>query len=383
VSGLPSPAARGRRTGGARALAIAAAALALGAAIVVPGRGAAGFRYALPGYAFRFPRDHASHPDFQNEWWYYTGHLAAGARRFGYELTFFRVGIDAARTPSPSAWTRHTVLFAHLALTDEDRRVFRYEQRVSRPALGLAGADTARYRVWIEDWSAGLDPDGRTHRLAAAAESFGIALALVPEKPPVVHGENGVSRKASGVGRASHYVSLTRLATGGTLRIGGDTLAVTGVSWMDHEFGSNQLGPGQSGWDWFSIQLDDRGELMLYRLRHANGSIEPASSGTWIEPDGRAIHLPLAAFSIASHSTWTSAASGGTYPARWTVRVPGRDLVLDLEPTVADQELRFGGPAGVTYWEGSVRVTGRERGRPVTGVGYVELTGYAGRPIGF
>jgi len=336
------------------------------------------FRPALPGYAFHFPRDHASHPEFQTEWWYYTGHLAAGARRFGYELTFFRVGLDPVRRAQTSAWTRHTVLFAHLALTDETGRRFLYEQRVSRPALGLAGADTADYHVWVEDWSAGLAGDGRTHRLVGQGASFALTLALTPDKPPVIHGENGVSLKAAGAGHASHYVSLTRLATRGSVVLGGDTLAVTGVSWMDHEFGSNTLPAGESGWDWFSVQLDDGRELMLYRLRRTDGSVEPLSSGTWIERDGHATHLPLSAWNVTARASWKSPHTGATYPARWTVRIPGRDLELELTPVLADQELVFGGPIGVVYWEGSVRVRGREHERSVTGQGYVELTGYTG-----
>jgi predicted secreted hydrolase len=370
-----------------RALAVAGLALVVGAGhgpradpLVAPGvvADSSGFQPALPGRSFQFPRDHASHPEFRTEWWYYTGHLAAGARRFGYELTFFRVGLDPAHRAGRSAWTRNTVLFAHLALTDEAGRRFRYEQRISRPALGLAGADTADYHVWVEGWSAGLDADGRTHRLVAGGRTFALALTLVPEKPPVIHGVNGVSVKAAGPGRASHYISLTRLATRGHLVVDGDTLAVVGGSWMDHEFGSNTLAPDEAGWDWFSVQLDDRRELMLYQLRHADGFVEPLSSGTWIERDGGATHLPLADWSVTSHATWTSPHTGAVYPARWTVRVPGRGIELELTPVLADQELAPDGPVSIVYWEGSVRVRGRERGRAVAGVGYVELTGYAG-----
>ena len=360
----------------ARRLAIAMVAIAM------IGVCASAFRLAVPGYAYRFPRDHASHPDFQTEWWYYTGHLQAGERWFGYELTFFRVAVDVGRGARQSAWVR-SVQFAHLALTDERGRRFRFDQRVSRPALGLAGADTSRYHVWVEDWSAAHDSAAIVHRLAAATTGFGIDLRLRPAKPVVVHGANGVSQKSSGIGRASHYLSFTRMTTEGRIVIGADSLAVTGTSWMDHEFGSNQLGPGQVGWDWFAIQLDDGRELMLYRLRRANGTTEPLSSGTWVERDGRSEQLPLASYTIESDRTWTSPASGGVYPAHWRVRVPSRALELTLEPVLADQELVLEGPVGVRYWEGSVRVTGRQDGRPITGRGYVELTGYAGRVPGF
>jgi predicted secreted hydrolase len=339
------------------------------------------FRPAVAPYTFRFPRDHASHPAYRTEWWYYTGHLRSGGATWGYELTFFRVGLDLARRGSPSAWAPHTVHLVHVALTDERGRRFRAEEDAARPALGLAGADTAGYRVWVHGDSARLSPDGRTHLLRATASDFAFTLALAPGKPPVVHGEGGISRKAAGEGHASHYYSLTRLATTGTLVVGGRARPVTGVSWMDHEFGSGALGPDQAGWDWFSLQLDDGRELMLYRLRLANGGTEPLSSGTLVERDGTWRHLPLRAFAIAATARWKSPATGADYPAAWRVRVPDAGLDLVVEPTLPDQEL-VTRVTGVAYWEGSVRVRGRAAGRDIAGVGYVELTGYAGRVPG-
>ena len=351
--------------------------------LAAPGAPVVGWRMALPGYRYRFPRDLASHPEFQTEWWYYTGHLEGGGRRFGYQLTFFRVGLDPARAASRSAWAPHSVYFAHAALTDESGRRYHADSRVMRPALGLAGADTARYRVWVDDWSGGLDADGITHRLEAAAGDFALDLALTPDKPPVIQGEDGVSRKSAGLGRASHYVSFTRMTTSGRVALGRDTLSVTGSSWMDHEFGSNQLGPGQAGWDWFSVQLDDGRELMLYRLRLANGHDEPMSSGTLVERDGRSRHLRLADFHITGDGAWKSPRSGAVYPARWRLEVPGAGIDLSLEPTVSDQEMDSPPPIAVSYWEGSVTARGTSGGRAVRGRGYVELTGYAGNVPGF
>ncbi len=369
-----------RGWGGALAAALALCAdLAL--ASPAPAVAADGWREVRAPYRFAFPRDHAAHPEFRTEWWYYTGHLRAGARTFGYQLTFFRVGLDRARAASPSAWAPHSVLFAHAALTDERGRRFHVDERIARPALGLAGADTARYRVWVDRWSAALAPDGITHQLRAAAEDFALELELAPLKPPAVHGRDGVSVKAAGAGHASHYYSITRLATTGTIALGADTLAVAGTSWMDHEFMSSSLAPGQVGWDWFAITLDDGRELMLYQLRRADGSREPASSGTLVRRDGSTLHVPGTAWSVEPTSTWTSPRSGGRYPSGWLVRVPGEGLELRLEPTVADQE-RPGGATGVTYWEGSVRVSGRMRGAVASGRGYVELTGYAGAAPG-
>lgn len=336
-----------------------------------------GYQQALPPYQFRFPRDHAAHPEYQTEWWYYTGHLRAGERRFGYQLTFFQVGIDPSRRASRSAWALHTLYFAHLTLTDEQGRTFRFHETVSRPALGLAGSRSDRYRVWLRDWSAELRPDGRTHHLAAGVPEFALNLDLVSVKLPVIHGKDGVSQKSAGAGRASHYYSLTRMETRGTLTLDGKALPVTGLSWMDHEFGSNQLSPEQVGWDWFSLQLDDGSELMLYMLRRKDGSVEPQSSGTLVLPDGTWRHLPLTAFRIDPRANWRSPKSGATYPASWHITVPSAALDLTVTPTVPDQELRTR-QIGVTYWEGSVGIAGSRAGRKVGGAGYVELTGYTG-----
>ncbi|MBI4552515.1 MAG: carotenoid 1,2-hydratase [Candidatus Latescibacteria bacterium] len=337
-----------------------------------------GYRLALPPYRFQFPRDHAAHPAYRTEWWYYTGHLSSGDRTFGYELTFFRVGIDPKRKDSPSTWALSMIYFAHLAVTDENGKAFHYTENISRPVFGVAGASEDRYRTWIGNWSVELQPDHTTHRLKATSRDFSIALDLIEAKPPVIHGFNGVSQKASGPGRASHYYSITRMTTSGRLTIKGEEFAVTGLSWMDHEFGSNQLTPQQAGWDWFSIQLDNDRELMLYVMRLKNGGIEPMSSGTVVNADGTWTHLPLSAYQIQRTGTWKSPASRGVYPSGWVIRVPGEQMELRVTPTVVDQELVTGGVTGVIYWEGSVRVEGRDRGKPVKGVGYVELTGYAG-----
>jgi len=343
---------------------------------------AAGYRSATTPRAFRFPADHASHPDYRVEWWYYTGNVAAGSRAFGYQLTFFRVGIDPAWRESRSAWAPHDVLFAHLALTDVQRLSYRFFERVERPALSMAGADTARYRVWIDDWEAELLPDGRTHRLQARAPDLKLDLRLVPRKPPVIHGAHGLSLKSAAPGNASHYYSLTRLETSGTVKVGPDSFAVHGLTWMDHEFSTSQLDSSQVGWDWFGLQLDSGEELMLYQLRRRDGSIEPLSSGTWVARDGHGTYLPRSAFTIEATSHWKSPHSGADYPHGWRIRVPSQGVDMTVTPAVDDQELTTRAIGGVVYWEGSVRVAGSERGAPISGRGYVELTGYAGAPPG-
>lgn len=354
----------------------------LAAAAAPPPRTELGYRHAVAPWRFAFPRDHASHPAFQTEWWYYTGRLAAAdGRRFGFELTFFRVGLDPARRASPSAWAPHTLHFAHAALTDVAGRRFLHDHAIARPALGLAGADSTRYRVWIGDWSAELERPS-VHRLRAAARGFGLDLTLTEGGPPVIHGHDGVSRKSAGLGEASHYYSLPRLATRGRLTVGGRSVAVAGETWMDHEFGSGRLAAHLAGWDWLGLRLDDGRALMLYLLRDRDGGFDPASSGTLVAADGAARHLPLAGFEVRATAHWTSPHTGARYPSRWSLRVPDAQLALEVEPELDDQELVTAGAAGVVYWEGLVRVRGRSRGAPVAGDGYVELTGYTGRTPG-
>lgn len=340
--------------------------------------GGAEFRLALPGRLFVFPADHAAHPEFKTEWWYYTGHLQSQeGERFSYQLTFFRVGLLSRPPAGSSAWLARTLYFAHFALTDITGQRFQFFDRASRGALGLAGAATDRYHVWLGDWQAWLQPDGR-HRLEARTPEISLALDLQPVKPPVIHGRQGVSQKAAGVGYASHYYSLTRLTTQGELHYWGRSHQVQGLSWMDHEFSSSQLAPEQVGWDWFSLQLSDGRDLMLYLLRHQDGTLDPHSSGTWVEATGSSQHLPWGSFRVTALGRWRSSRSGATYPAGWRLEIPARDADLTIHPTLPDQELITARSTQVTYWEGSVTVTGQVAGQPVTGRGYVELTGYAG-----
>jgi predicted secreted hydrolase len=338
------------------------------------------FKRALPGKIFSFPQDHFAHPEFKTEWWYYSGHLQSS---YGYQLTFFRTGLTRDTERQKSKWSIQNLYFAHLALTDESKKKFEYREKISRGSLGEAGASTYQkdgtpFRVWIEDWSIeGKGTSLQNHFLRAGDKDFGIEFLLIPEKDPVVHGQNGVSQKADGEGYASHYYSITRLKTEGKIFLRGKEFSVQGISWMDHEFGSSQLRDDQVGWDWFSIQLNNQSEFMFYQIRHQNGKIDPYSSGTVILPDGKHYHLPSEAFRIEILDRWKSRKSGGTYPSKWRITVPGYGSELLLSPGVKDQELVTERSTRVTYWEGSVRVEGRYKGELVKGMGYVELTGYA------
>jgi predicted secreted hydrolase len=336
----------------------------------------------VSGYQYVFPRDHASHDEFRTEWWYYTGHLRAeDGREFGYQLTFFRQGIDDEQVrKNPSRWAVSNVYLAHAAVSHHGKERFRYSEKVSRAGLGKAGAESARLHVWIDRWSVeAISPDHLQHRLRVSSEEVSFDLIVVSEKPPVVHGADGISRKGHEAGQASHYYSLTRLRTSGTLVVDHQPIQVHGVSWMDHEFGSGGLGRDQVGWDWFSIQLDDGRDVMFYRLRRTDGTADPVSSGTAVAPEGTVHHLFASDVSVDVLDEWTSPVSGARYPHRWRFTVPSMGLVLMLIPMMHAQELVTERSTHVTYWEGAVRITGDVGGTPIVGHGYVELTGYARR----
>jgi predicted secreted hydrolase len=338
------------------------------------------FRAATEGYRYEFPRDHGSHDTFRTEWWYYTGHLSTkDGRRFGYQLTFFRRGMPPDQVHTlPSRWSLTQLYLAHFAVTDLAKGRFRYAETISRAGLGKAGAEQGRLQVWIDDWSV-QSPGNSTQQLRAKDGDIAIALNLSADKPPVIHGTQGISRKGAEPGQASHYYSFTRLATSGSVTIGTESFDVTGMSWMDHEFGSADLGDDLVGWDWFSLQLDDGTELMLYRLRRTDGSAAPVSSGTFIDREGQGHHLPIDAFVLEPTSYWTSQTSQARYPQGWRLAIPSRHLSLDLTPLMPEQELTTSRSTQVTYWEGAIEASGTSQNRPIRGQGYMELTGYAER----
>lgn len=331
------------------------------------------YQPALPGYHYEFPRDHFNHPAYQTEWWYYTGNVkTADGHRFGFELTFFRQAVDPNAPASP--WSIHDLYMAHLALSDLSGHTFYHEERINRAGPGIAGIDSATRTIWNGNWQVVLGDD--RHTLQGVGKNFGFALNLIPAKPPVIHGRDGVSQKAAGAGHASHYISFTRLNTSGAIDLNGTTYQVQGTSWMDHEFFSEFLGSQESGWDWLSLQLDDHTELMLYRLRHNDGSVDPYSSGTYIDAQGHSTHLALNDFSMtAGGAQWTSPQTHGTYPIQWQVRVPSLRLQVQITTPLASQEMTA--TVGPSYWEGAIDVNGTRGTSPIHGVGYLEMTGYA------
>lgn len=332
----------------------------------------AGFARVTAPRPFSFPADHGPHPEYKTEWWYYTGNLdTADGRHFGFQLTFFRSGLRAAPAARASRWATHNVYMAHFVLTDVSGARFFAVDRFSRDGMDLAGAQADPFRVWLGDWQAAGDPATGT-RLRAAQGEIAIDLVARSDKPPVLQGDRGYSRKSAQPGAASYYYSLTRMATRGTLSIAGATFEVSGLAWLDREWSTSVLAPEQVGWDWFALQLDDGAELMAFQIRLRDGGIEPLSHGALVAPDGRSRTLRREQIQIAVLDHWTSPHTGTRYPSRWRLRVPDQQLDLTIEPWLNDQELRV----SFVYWEGAVRIQGTHAGRPVSGVGYVELTGY-------
>ena len=338
-----------------------------------------GWRQAAEGYALEFPRDHGSHPDYRIEWWYYTGNLASeDGRRFGYQVTFFRIGVDPA-PDNPSRWAVRDLFMAHLALTDIGAGRQLVAERLDRGGVGWAGARAGTLDVWNGDWRVELDGD--THRLRALDRAFGVDLRLEPGKGTTAHGADGLSRKGAEIGNASYYYSMTRMPTSGHLVVNGETVAVSGASWMDHEFGTTLLESSQVGWDWFSLQLDDGSDLMVFQLRGADGEPDPYSAGSWVDAAGVATPLDGGEFTLVPGRRWSSPSSHAVYPVEWRLELPGRDVRLEISAAVDAQELDMDASTGVSYWEGAVTVRGQVGDRVASGRGYLEMTGYAGRPM--
>jgi len=330
-----------------------------------------------------FPKDHGPHPGYRIEWWYYTGNLlAASGDQYGYQLTFFRSQISPsgkiANWPRPSsAWRTQQIFVGHAAISDLSKKKHRHAERMARQALGMAGVSqkTSATTVFIKNWSATIGADSQI--LVVRTADFSIDLTLKPAKPPVLHGQAGYSRKGSTAERASCYYSLARLNSKGLLKIDGKTVAVEGLSWMDHEYSTAPLEAGIVGWDWFSLQLSDYTELMLYLLREDNGKINAASSGTFIDRSGRPQHLTREDFSITTLEHWKSSRSDAVYPIAWRLNVLPLAIEFTIVANLSDQEMLTAESTGAIYWEGSVSATGSVAERPVTADGYVELTGYA------
>ena len=342
----------------------------------------AGFKRVFQARDLVFPADHGSHPDFKNEWWYLTGNLEAdNEQAFGFQFTVFR---SALAPPGPrdedriSTWATRQAFLAHTALSDITNGLFHHDERFSRGAMGLAGATSSPFRVWLDDWNmqevpgpTGSCPDCLSASLRVSTQEYELSLRLTSSRSPALHGDRGLSAKSGTPGNASYYYSYTQLAAEGELVLGGTVHHVSGQAWFDHEWSTSALEKDQQGWDWFSLQLGDDSQLMLFQLRSKIEGDPGYLSGTHINGNGQTRVLGSDDFSIAASSHWTSDA-GTTYPAGWEVSVPGEDLYLSVQSALADQEIN----ASFRYWEGAVTVEGKRGDKAVSGRGYAELTGY-------
>ena len=330
----------------------------------------------LPDRVLTYPADHGAHPSYQTEWWSLIGNASdARGRRFGFQLTVFRRGLDPrSSAPGSSALRARHVFAGHLALTDVEEGRTRFAERLRRGGTPLASASTTDLDLVLEDWSLRRTPDNRLlARAADRASGIELELELTPDKPLVLHGAGGYSPKGTAPGSASAYASWTRLTAKGRLVSGSVEAEVEGAAWLDHEHGSNVLEDTVVGWDWFGLQLDDGRDLMVFLLRGADGSLSPLSAGTLIERDGSTRALGAGDFVLEPQESWTSPRTGAVYPTRWSLSVPSAELRLEIVPLVRDAELQATRSTGVVYWEGPVSLSGSQGGR-----GYGELTGYAG-----
>ncbi len=348
----------------------------------------AGFKQAIEPRTLNFPNDHGSHAGFETEWWYVTGNLNDGAgHEFGYQFTIFRRAADvksAQERGRTSVWAPTDFYLGHLAISDISGKQFSFEEDLMRGAADLAGATEAGpqdknpdpIKVWLREWSMIRTANGWT--LKAAQGDIALDLSLTETLQPVLHGrpgEEGLSHKGAKPGQASYYYSVPQLTTTGSLSLKSKAYAVTGKSWMDHEFGSNQLSKDQAGWEWFAIELTDGSALMLYQLRNRDGSLEPASSGTWTDAQGKSTHLPASAFKTTSSRAWVSPKTERKYALDWHVEISGAQIALDVRAAQDDQEVRSAKSAGISYYEGAVHVSGSVSGKSVSGFGYLEITG--------
>lgn len=316
----------------------------------------------------RFPQDEAGHKDL-TEWWYYTGHMNATTsdgtvRRYGFELVVFQ----ALRSDLPPVYA------AHFAISDITRGEFHYDQRrLTEPDAAIPnGTSTQGINVHVGDWAIqGLN--GRDH-LVAGMSNYGIDLSLQGLKPATLHNGNGLI--TYGLGGFSYYYSRTRMSVTGTVQDHNQALHVTGQAWMDHQWG-NFLTLGGGGWDWFSLQLNNNTEIMLYFIRDATGKVISTYVG-YIDANAKDTLIPGSAVQSTVLGTWTSPKTGATYPSGWRLAIkdPHLQASLTVTPLLKDQELVVLQSTGNTYWEGAVSVQGQSGDQALSGEGYVELTGY-------
>jgi len=315
-----------------------------------------------------YPEVLAAQPDYGMEWWYLTGHLSNGTEPFGFELTFFRVGVN--RTPTEGPFGVRDLFFAHFAVTDIAHDRFLHAERSSRGALGEAGSRSDRLDVWNGPWR--VYGDGALMHLSAEDPEFEVDLQLVPRKPPVFQGDHGYSQKGEVPEDASYYVSLPRIAAEGRVRVGKRIIPVSGEAWMDREIMTPVAESEVRGWDWFAIQMEDGREMMLYQI-YTDEGISKFSRGALVGADAHVQRLASEDILITPEETWKSPVTGVRYHTAWSIRVPRRTLSIDLRAYATNQEFIASKSTGNAYWEGACHVQGTWEGQVVAGKAYVEM----------
>ncbi len=329
-----------------------------------------GFARAFEPRAFRFPQDHGPHPEFRNEWWYFTGNLRAeDGRDFGFQVTLFRIALQPRPIASSSAWRSNQIWMGHAALSDLHAGKHRAFERFARQGAGLAGATLQPFKVWLEDWQLQQVADDAPWQLRVPTDEFELRLELRPLSPIILQGDNGLSQKSGTPGNASYYYSIPRLRASGTLNYQGANLRVQGQSWLDREWSTSALGVDQQGWDWFSLQLQDGRNLMYYQLRRKDGSIDPFSAGSISDAAGLKQRLKPQQIRLTPLKFWDS--EDRRYPIEWRLELEGAPNPWRISALLADQEMRL----SVNYWEGAVEVRDESSGEAL-GKGFLEMTGY-------
>lgn len=334
------------------------------------GTDAAGFAVPVRGTEIRFPRDHAAHPDFRIEWWYVTANLRDDTGRdYGVQWTLFRSamapGSDTGSDPyaAPGAdpgWATPHIWLGHAAVTTPD--AFHHAERWGRGGIGTAGATADPVSAWIDDWHLDADPALSRLRLRARDSGFAFDLHGSTDRPIVLHGDRGYSVKSAN-GQASYYFSQPHFRLTGTLDLPEGPVAVTGTAWLDREWSSQPLAASQTGWDWFSLHLDNGDKVMGFRLRQDDGP--DFTSGTWIGRDGTIAALPDGALRLIPEEE--ASVAGRRLPVTWRFALPERgiDLVVRAVNRASFMDTT------IPYWEGPVRISGSHTGR-----GFLEMTGY-------
>lgn len=335
-----------------------------------------GFLKALDQRKFIFPQDHGVHKGFQTQWWYFTGNLSTvSGRRFGYQFTIFRSQLNPLEKPLKSSFSSNAVFMVHFTVTDIKENRFYFFEKFARENENNAFVKNMPFNANIDGWQLVENDDDFTKlenlRLTAGEDNISLDLNLKFLKPFVLQGNNGLSIKGSGKGNASYYYSETRIESKGVIKIGNESFDISGFSWLDREWSTSALSDDQTGWDWFSMQLNDFTEIMFYNLRLKNGKTDPLSQGVFVFKNGSYIKLLSEDVVLKPLDKWLSP-KGGVYPSGWNLKVSKLDLDLNITPFSKNQELDF----FIRYWEGAVFIEGFSKGQKVKGSGYVELTGY-------